>query len=70
MMKTLYSMYVSKGQPVMIDEFGARNKGNTKSRAAYARYFVAARQEPMAFHVSGGTIITLKLGNRRGILEL
>lgn len=43
MMKNLYNKYVSKGQPVMIDEFGAFNKeNNTTSRTNLAKYYIAA----------------------------
>jgi endoglucanase len=42
MMKVLYQMYVSKGQPVVIDEFGAIAKGaNVQARINYAAYYVA-----------------------------
>lgn len=41
-MDKLYNKYVSKGIPVLIDEFGAREKsGNTESRADFAGFYVA-----------------------------
>ncbi len=42
-MNTLYEHFVSKGIPVIIDEFGARDKGgNLQSRVEFAAYYVAA----------------------------
>lgn len=42
-MDSLYTRYVKKGIPVVIDEFGARDKaGNTQARVDYATYYVAA----------------------------
>lgn len=42
-MKSLYEHYVSQGIPVIIDEFGARDKGgNLASRVEFAAYYVAA----------------------------
>ena len=41
-MDKLYNKFVSKGTPVLIDEFGAREKsGNTESRADFAGFYVA-----------------------------
>lgn len=42
-MDKLYEKYISQGTPVIIGEFGARNKGeNTQARVDYAAYYVAA----------------------------
>ncbi|RCX19950.1 endoglucanase [Anaerobacterium chartisolvens] len=42
-MDPLYSKYTSKGIPVVIGEFGARNKNdNLQSRVEYSSYYVAA----------------------------
>lgn len=42
MMKGLYDKFVSKGQPVIIDEFGARSKDNNlNARVEFAEYYVA-----------------------------
>ncbi|OPX42686.1 endoglucanase A precursor [Ruminiclostridium hungatei] len=42
-MDTLYSKYTSKGIPLVIGEFGARNKnGNLKARVEFSSYYVAA----------------------------
>lgn len=47
-MNTLYDKYVSKGIPVIIDEFGARNKSsdsgsdNIQARVNFSAYYVAA----------------------------
>ena len=41
-MNALYDRYVSKGIPVVIGEFGARDKnGNTQSRVDFASFYVA-----------------------------
>ncbi len=41
MLSDLYNKFVSKGQTLIIDEFGARNKNeNTSAREAYAKYYV------------------------------
>lgn len=41
-MDKLYNKYVAKGIPVLIDEFGAREKGgNTQYRADFAGFYVA-----------------------------
>lgn len=45
-MDRLYDKYISKGIPVIIDEFGARNKnGNTASRIDFAACYTAAARE-------------------------
>jgi len=41
-MDTLYNKYTSQGIPVVIGEFGARNKENLQSRVEYASYYIAA----------------------------
>ncbi|PYG90198.1 endoglucanase [Ruminiclostridium sufflavum DSM 19573] len=41
-MDTLYSKYTSQGIPVVIGEFGARDKSNLKARVEFASYYVAA----------------------------
>lgn len=42
-MNKIYNAYVSKGIPVIIDEFGALRKGdNLQSRVEFAAYYVAA----------------------------
>ncbi len=38
----LDDMFVSKGIPVIIDEFGSVNKDNTSDRAAWYRYYISA----------------------------
>ena len=43
MMDTLYEMYVKNGIGVVIDEFGARDKGNNiQARTDFATYYIAA----------------------------
>ena len=43
LMKGLYEKFTSKGIPVVIGEFGARNKNeNTEARISHAGYYVAA----------------------------
>lgn len=43
LMKGLYDKFTSKGIPVVIGEFGSRNKGdNLESRISHAGYYVAA----------------------------
>lgn len=43
LMDQLYEKFISQGQPVMIGEFGARDKnGNLQSRVEYSAYYVAA----------------------------
>ena len=42
LMRSLYNRFVSKGIPVMMDEFGALEKqGNTQDRVNYAAYYTA-----------------------------
>ena len=42
-MNLLYDKFISKGVPVIIDEFGARDKsGNTQDRVNFAAYYVAS----------------------------
>ncbi len=43
LMSTIYNRFISKGIPVVIGEFGARNKsGNTQDRIDFATYYIAA----------------------------
>lgn len=45
-MDRLYQKYVKKGVPVIIDEFGARDKnGNTAARTDFAASYIAAAKE-------------------------
>ena len=44
-MNMLYNNYVSKGQPVIIGEFGATNKNNTESRIVHGEYFTSAARK-------------------------
>jgi endoglucanase len=41
LMGTLKSLYIDKGIPVIISEFGAMNKNNEDERAAWASYYVS-----------------------------
>jgi len=41
----LKERFVDKGIPVIIGEFGAENKGNTKDRAAYYQFYIQAAAE-------------------------
>lgn len=42
-MDRLYNTFIQNGIPVVIDEFGARDKGqNTQARVDYATYYIAA----------------------------
>lgn len=42
-MDKLYNKFISKGVPVVIGEFGARNKyNNIEARTEFAAYYVAA----------------------------
>ncbi len=41
-MQKLYDKFTSKGIPVVIGEFGARDKDNLESRITYGAYYVAA----------------------------
>ena len=56
-MNTLYNMYISKGVPVVIGEFGARDKGgNLQDRVNYAAYYAAlasARNIPCCWWDNG-----------------
>lgn len=46
LMDTLYEKYIQNGIGVVIDEFGARDKGgNIRSRTDYAAYYVAAARQ-------------------------
>ena len=42
-MDRLYNTFIQNGIPIVIDEFGARDKGqNTQARVDYATYYIAA----------------------------
>ena len=41
LMKRLQKAYLSKGIPVIIDEFGASNRNNEDTRAAWAKFYVS-----------------------------
>ena len=41
-LNSLYNRFVSRGVPVMMDEFGALDKGNLQDRVNFAAYYVAA----------------------------
>ena len=41
-MDKLYDKYIANGIPVVIGEFGARNKGNLQARVDFSAYYVAA----------------------------
>lgn len=45
LMKTLDRLFVSKKIPVIIGEFGSRNKDNTQARMELAKYYVKAAKE-------------------------
>lgn len=45
LMKNLKELYIDKGTPVIIGEFGAMNKDNESDRAAWAEYYVKAAAE-------------------------
>lgn len=46
LMDTLYERYVRNGIGVVIDEFGARDKGgNVQARTAFAAYYIAAARQ-------------------------
>ncbi|MDF2589051.1 MAG: Endoglucanase [Anaerocolumna sp.] len=40
LMQAIYDNYVSKGTPVILGEFGARNKDNLADRVAWAEYYI------------------------------
>jgi endoglucanase len=40
LMKAIYDSYISKGTPVILGEFGARNKDNLVDRVAWAEYYI------------------------------
>lgn len=45
LMNNLYDQFVSKGYPVIIGEFGAKDKNNLESRAAWAEYYIRKASE-------------------------
>ena len=42
LMKKLYNTYIRQGIPVVLGEYGARDKDNLQSRADFTAYYVAA----------------------------
>ena len=42
LMKTINELFISKGTPVIIGEFGAMNRSNESERAQWASYYVSA----------------------------
>jgi endoglucanase len=44
-MQNLYDAFISKGVPVILGEFGARDKNNLESRTAWAEYYVKRATE-------------------------
>lgn len=45
LMNNIYNNFVSKGIPVIIGEFGGRNKDNLESRVAWAQYYIKKAAE-------------------------
>lgn len=45
LMKTLDELFISKGVPAIIGEFGAVNKDNAEDRIAWARYYLSKAKE-------------------------
>ncbi len=45
LMNTLNDCIVNKDIPIILDEFGADNKGNTSDRAKYAKYYVSSAKK-------------------------
>lgn len=45
LMKDLQTLFLDKGTPVIIGEFGAMNKSNESERAAWAAYYVSAAKQ-------------------------
>lgn len=45
MMESIQETFLSKGVPVIIGEFGARDKDNEEDRAAYVKYYLEAAKE-------------------------
>lgn len=56
MMNNLYDRFISRGIPVMIDEFGARDKNNLQDRVNFCVYYIAmasARNIPCCWWDNG-----------------
>ncbi|HKL80554.1 MAG TPA: glycoside hydrolase family 5 protein [Mobilitalea sp.] len=45
LMKNIYNNFISKGQPVIIGEFGAMSKDNLEARAAWTEYYIKKAAE-------------------------
>lgn len=45
LMNNIYNYFISKGVPVIIGEFGARDKNNRKDRTVWAEYYVKKASE-------------------------
>ncbi len=45
LMNNIYTYFVSKGQPVILGEFGAMNKDNLEARVAWAEYYIKKATE-------------------------
>jgi len=45
LMDNLYNTFISKGQPVILGEFGAMDKNNLEDRVAWAKYYVQKAKE-------------------------
>ena len=69
-MDKLYYKYVAKGIPVLIDEFGARDRdGNLSARVDYAGFYVAsARERGMTCFWWDNNIVSGS-GERFGLLD-
>ena len=67
-----YSAFVSKGIPVVIGEFGALNKNNTETRAAWAEYFVRyakSKKMPCVWWDNGIDQHFLLLDRRKNVIK-
>lgn len=45
LMNNLYNSFISKGQPVILGEFGAMDKDNLESRILWAKYYIQKAKE-------------------------
>lgn len=45
LMNNLYNSFISKGQPVILGEFGAMDKDNLESRSLWAKYYIQKAKE-------------------------
>lgn len=69
-MDNLYNRYVSKGQPVLLTEFGARDKqGNLAARTQFAAFYVAAARARGMSCVWWDNNIPAGDGERFGIID-